>query len=86
MLLQMALFHSLRLSSIPLCCVCVCVCVCERVCVGGIPYIFLIYSSISGHLGCCHALAIVNSAALNIRCMYLFDCSFVQLYAQEWDC
>ena len=59
MLLQMALFHFLWLSSIPLCvCVCVCVCVCTH-------YIF-ICSSIDGHLGCFHVLAIVNSAAMNI--------------------
>ena len=26
---------------------------------------FLIYSSVAGHLGCCHVLATVNSAAVN---------------------
>ena len=30
------------------------------------PYIFFIYSSVDGHLGCSHVLAIVNSAAMNI--------------------
>ena len=29
-------------------------------------HIFFIYSSVGGHLGCFHVLAIVNSAALNI--------------------
>ena len=28
--------------------------------------IFFIYSSVDGHLGCFHVLAIVNSAAMNI--------------------
>ena len=37
------------------------------------------------HLGF-HILAIVSSAAMNLGCMYLFDYSFVQVYAQEWDC
>ena len=40
----------------------VCVCVYVYVC---IYYIFLIHSSVDGHLGCCHVLAIVDSAALN---------------------
>ena len=52
MLLQMALLHSfLWLSAIP-------VYVCTH-------HIF-IHSSVSGHLGCFHVLATINSAALNI--------------------
>ena len=54
MLLQMVVFHSfLWLSSIPMS-------VCMRVCT---HHIF-IHSSVSGHLGCFHGLAVVNSAAL----------------------
>ena len=30
-----------------------------------IHYIFFIYSSVRGHLGCLHVLAVVNSAAMN---------------------
>ena len=43
---------------------CVCVCVCARVCVY-IHHIF-IHSSIDGHLGLFHTLAIVDSAAIHI--------------------
>ena len=50
MLLQMALFHLSWLSNILL----------------YMHYIFFIYSSVSGHYGCFHVLAIIYSAAMNI--------------------
>ena len=54
MLLQMALFHSfLWLSSIPLC-----------VCVYPLHVLYLFM--FNGNLGCFHALAIVNSAAVSV--------------------
>ena len=60
MLLQMALFHSFD-GWVLFHCVCVCLCVC--VCV---YHIFFIHSSVDGHLGYFHVLAIVNSTAMNI--------------------
>ena len=36
-------------------------------------YIFLIHSSIDGHLGCFHALAIIKSAAMNIGARVSFQ-------------
>ena len=62
MLLQMALFHVFFMaewySS-----VCVCVCV----------YHIFNDSSVDGHLGCFHALAIVNSATVKLRVSVSFQ-------------
>ena len=59
----MALFHSFFMAELyPTVCVCVCVCVCARACI-----FFCIHSSADGHLNCFHVLAMVYSAALNIR-------------------
>ena len=48
-------------------CVCVCVCV----------YHIFIPSSVDGHLGSFHNLAIVDNAAINIEAYYLFESIFL---------
>ena len=73
MLSQMAGFPSLRPNNTPEC-VCVCVCVNECVCVN--THIFFIHSSVSGHSGCFHVLAVVNIAAVKIGVRYLFNILF----------
>jgi len=81
MLLQMSLFHSfLWVSNIPVCvCVCVyhtffihssvCVCVCVCVCI----HTVFIHSSVDGHLGWFHVLAIVNSANIEVH-LFKWEC------------
>ena len=72
MLLQVALFHSfLWLSNISLC-VYVCVYIYIYIYIyththTHTHHIFFIHSSVNGHLCCFYVLAIVNSAAMNIR-------------------
>ena len=52
-----------------------------------IYHIFLIQSSVDGHLGCFHVLDIVNSCCNEHTgaCVF-FKENFVWIYAQEWDC
>ena len=64
-------------------------CVYLRVC---LYYIFFIHSSVDGHLGCLHVLAIVNSAAMNLSMEVSFlnyslcpnICPGVELLSQRW--
>ena len=71
MLLQMALFLSfLRLSNIPLY-------LCKE---------DFIQSSADGQLGCFHALATVNSAAVKNVVRIFSNYSFLQIDAHKWEC
>ena len=47
-----------------------------------------IHSSMDGHLGCLHVLAIVNSATVNIGVHVSFSMMklYLRVYMQKWDC
>ena len=61
MMLQMALFHSFYGWTVFHCIY---------------TYDIFIHSSVNGYLGCFHIVVIVNTAAMNIGCMYLFEVVF----------
>ena len=48
--------------------------------------ISFIYSCVDVYLSCYNLLAIVNSAAMNIRVHGLFNYDFLRVHAQEWHC
>ena len=49
-------------------------------------HIFFIHSFADGCLGCCHVLAMANSAAMSMGVHGSLNFGFVWMYAQEWDC
>ena len=46
-------------------------------------YLFFIHSSVSGHLGCFHVLAIINSAAMNTQVNIPFGVTDFSGYIRE---
>ena len=54
-----------------------------------ICHIFFIHSSVDGHLGCLHILAVIKNAAVNTGMHMSLQISifiFFQYMPMEWDC
>ena len=82
MLLQMALFC--WLSNIPLCILCIYVCVyITHIYIHIHTHTFFIHSSVNGHLGCFHLLAIANSAPVNTGMHVSFWISIFSRYTRR---
>ena len=50
-----------------------------------IYHIFFIRSTVDGHSGCFHVLALINRAAMNTGMRIFSSYHFLPLYAQKWD-
>ena len=52
-----------------------------------VPHLFLIHSSVGGHLRFFHVLAIVNGVAINITVHISYGILVSSMiHAQKWDC
>ena len=58
---------------------------CYTLLVASIVYRIFIHSPVDGHFDGFHVLAIVISAAMDTE-VRVSSGSYVQMYAQEWDC
>ena len=48
-------------------------------------HIFFIHSSVDGHLGCFHILAIVNSAAIEVHVSFQISVSFLNFFRVSFE-
>lgn len=65
-------------------CICACVCICIRTHIHTYIYSNIyIHTTIDGHVGCFHIVAIVNSAVITLVCIYLFNLVFL-LYSAKY--
>jgi hypothetical protein len=76
-------FHLLCLNNIPLC---VCTHTYIYTYILYMYHIFLIFSSVVGHLGYFHSLAVLHNAVVNMGvqvCLLYLDVHSFEMYAQE---